>query len=474
VSGHDGAVPGCSHERGAITDSFFYGHMYATDVSRRIFCDVCRMQRWLDVEVALARTQAELGMIPSEAAEGIASAASIERLDHEWIRDEIRRIRHSLVPLLRSLQRACPPGAADFVHYGATTQDIQDTAQALEMRAVLDELDAGIDGLVEILVPLAREHAATLMIGRTHARPALPMTFGLKVASWIDELVRDAERLSALRPRVLALQLHGGVGTMATWGDRGPVLAERMAAQLGLAVPDMGWHVARDRIAEYVTSLAMVAGTLGRIADEVRTLSRPEFGELALSWFEGKVGSSTMPHKRNPEECQQIVVMARLAAAQVNPALQAMVVEHERDSRELRLEWAAVADVSHHTLAAVTILVDVMRGISVRPETMVANAAIKADEMASEALTFKLAERIGKQAAYDIVYANAQRAASEGRSLRELLAETGAVREHLTDEEVDRVFDPANHVGASTELIDRVLERADEWRVGRAGAALVS
>jgi adenylosuccinate lyase len=449
------------HERGHISDSRFYGHMYATETSRRVFCDICRMQRWLDVEAALAASQADVGLLPADVAAAIGRAARVDLLDLDWISGEVRHTGHSLMALLSALQGACGGDAGEMVHYGATTQDIQDTAQALEMKDVLDEVQLVLDAMLARLIELAREHADTVMTGRTHAQPALPTTLGLKVSGWIDELLRACERLEQMRPRVLVAELFGGVGSMASFGDAGRKLLERFADRLGLGVPVIGWHATRDRVAEYVTLLAMLAATAGRIADEVRSLSRPELGELSPGWHHGKVGSSTMPHKRNPEECEQVVVLARLAAAQAPLALQAMIVEHERDSRELRTEWASVADVSHYTLAAVSITRKVLDEMTVHAATMARNATAAATDLATERLMLMLAEHIGKQSAYTLVYDASQMARSNGRSLREELLANRVAEQHLGAEEIDSAFDPAGYVGLAPQLVDDVIRHAE-------------
>jgi len=466
IGAHD-----CGHERGHITDSRFYGHAYATDASRRIFCDVCRFQRWLDIEAALALSQAELGMLAPEQADRIAAAARVERLDLDRVRDEIRSTGHSLVAFLRALQAVCEDDAGEFIHLGATTQDIQDTGQALEMRDVLDEAERELAELVGVLAPLARRHADTIMVGRSHARAALPMTFGLKVAGWLDELLRHAERLDECRSRVVVAQLFGGVGTMAGFGDRGPALLDRFAARLGLGVPDVCWHTARDRVSEYVMTLAALAATLARILDEVRTLSRPEFGELEEAWQPGKVGSSTMPHKRNPEECQQVVVLARLAGAQVPLALQAMTGEHERDSRSLRLEWSMVADVSHHSLAALAISRRILAGLIVHEEVMAANTEEAAGAVCSESLMLALGSHLGKQSAHSHVYELCQDATSRGLPLREHLRAAPLLRAYLSDEELARILDPMRYVGSAPGLASATAERAERWLAERAPSA---
>lgn len=437
--------------------------MYATPESRQVFCDLCRFQRWLDVEAALALSQADVGLVPREIAQAIAAAARVELLDLDWVREEIRRTAHSLVGLLRALQRICPDDSGEFIHYGATTQDIQDTAQALEMREVLAQLEALLLDVLRSLIALAREHAGTVMPGRTHAQPALPITFGLKVASWIDELLRGLERIHAIRPRVLVVELFGGVGSLAAFGQSGLDLVERFAQRLDLGVPAVAWHAARDRVAEYVFTLASVSATLARIADEIRTLSRPELGELEQAWRHGKVGSSTMPHKRNPEECEQVIVLSRLAAAQVAVTLQAMVVEHERDSRELRTEWVTVTDVSHYALAAASFMCEIAAGLSVNAQAMQASSTHLAADLATERLMLLLGEKVGKQSAYELVYEISQLAKSGGQSLRERLIEDGRARNGLTPEQIESAFDPSRYVGLAPQLVQRVLDRAESW-----------
>jgi adenylosuccinate lyase len=452
----------CAHERSHIVDSSFYGHRYSTGASRRIFCDRCRFQRWLDIEAALASAQAELGIIPVEAAGHIAAAADVDRLDLDTVRREIARTGHSLVGLLRVFQEACAEGSGEYLHLGATTQDIQDTGQALEMRDVLDELDATLRRIGLRLMELAEAHGSTVALGRTHAQPALPMSFGMKVAGWLDEVIRHAERIAQMRSRVQVAQLFGGVGTMAGFGAQAMPLLSGFADRLGLSAPLIGWHVARDRVAEYATTLAIVAGTMGRIADEVRTLSRPEFGEVEEGWKFGKVGSSTMPHKRNPEACEQAVVMARLSAGLLPTALTAMSGDNERDSRALRTEWVFVADVSHYTMAAVEITGTILDGLLVHADRMRANAVAVADQLATEGLMLALGRHVGKQTAHEQVYELSQAARRDGVSLRDLVRAHEIAR-LLDEDELARIFDPVQYLGESEHLTRHVVIRAREW-----------
>lgn len=450
----------CPHERSHIVDSRFFGDRYSTAVSRRIFCDACRAQRWLTVEAELALAEADLGLIPSAAARRIAQAAQAGHLDLDAVKAETDRSGHSLVGLLRVFQAACGADAGQYIHYGATTQDIQDTAQVLEVRDVMDALEDMLRENAGYLLRIAEENAEVPALGRTHAQPALPMTFGLKVAGWLDEALRHLERMAQMRERVLVVQLFGGAGTMAAFGPAAPELVRRFADRLGLGVPAIGWHVARDRVAEFVTSLAMIAGAFGRAADEIRVLSRPEFGEVSEAWAYGKVGSSTMPHKRNPERCEQVVVTARMAAAQAQLAMTALAGDHERDSRSLRLEWACVADVSHYTLASAQIFGEIISGLEVHPDRLWANVSEVADRIASEALMFALAQRHGKQTAHEMVYRLTQTAQEKRVSVREFVREQGEADLSLDAATLDDIFDPGRYLGASARLTRQVVDEA--------------
>lgn len=453
----------CVHERGHITDSLLHGHGYATAASRRIFCDLCRCQRWLDVEAALALAQEELGMIPDGAGRLIATSAQVANLDLTSVARHVRESGHSLVGLIAALSRACPGQSGQYVHFGATTQDIQDTAQVLEMRAVLDELDAILRRCVRALLVLLSAHRHAIAVGRTHARPAVPMTFGVKVAGWVDEILRQAGRITQLRPRVLVVQLHGAVGTMAGFGDRGPALAERLAASLGLAVPNTAWHVARDRVAEFVCALAMTSASVARIADEIRLLSRPEFGEVELGWTLGEIGSSTMPHKRNPEVCEQIVALSRLIVGLVTPALLAMVGDGERDARALRMEWVCVPDAAHYCLAACEMAAGVFDRLRVDRDGLQANLRAAGDEIFSENLMLALARPMGKQRAHRLVYELTIRARESGIPLRAAYEAEPACAGLLEAGQLDAVFDAVASLGAAEHITSRVIAAAAQY-----------
>lgn len=449
----------CVHERSHVIDSAFHGGGYATAESKRIFCDTCRLQRWLEIEVALALSQAELDMIPYEAANIIARSAHIDHLDQAAISAGIAKTGHSLVPLLRALQQLTGSYAAQFVHHGATTQDIQDTGQALEMRDVLERVEIDLIDLLDKLDALAAANRTQLTVGRTHAQPALPTTFGLKVAGWIDELTRHLVRIREARPRLIVAQLAGGVGTMASFRGKGPELLERFAARLGLNVPDVGYHVIRDRVSEFVFLLASTAAALARACDEIRTLCRPEFAELEERWDDGRLGSSTMPHKRNPENAEQVVVLARLARAQVSLALECMIVEHERDYRGTRLEWPAVASVSHYTLNALRLTHVVVDSITVRTADMEGTARELADLECTEALSFLLGQRIGQAKAFNLIHRLSQDAIDRKKTVREAALASQELNLVIDRATIEQIFDPSSYLGSAGELVDRVLAR---------------
>ncbi|MGE4133733.1 MAG: lyase family protein, partial [Bdellovibrionales bacterium] len=310
------------------------------------------MQRWLDVEVALATAQEALGIVPIGVAAEMRKHADIRLYNLEHLKERTRVTKHSLMPLLTALESRLSPFACAHLHRGATTQDIQDTALALEMRDIFALMRRKIHETLELLKTLMQSHQFTLMAGRTHSMPASPITLGIKFAGWADELMRDLERLDQAEKRVCVVQLFGAVGTQASFDSRGQDLIKKFAELLGLGVPSTSWHASRDRVAEFTFVLAMVASSLARFADELRTLNRVEIREVIMGFQPGEIGSSCMPHKRNPEDAEQIVVLGRLAKAQVGPMLEAMIVEHERDYRGTRMEWPCVMQAAHYSYNA--------------------------------------------------------------------------------------------------------------------------
>ncbi len=442
-----------------IVDSRLYGGGYATPEMRRIFSDRLRCQRWLDVEAALALTQGELGVIPAEAAEEIAARANVENVIFEQVEEGIRRTNHSLVPLLKQIQNACRDSLGEYIHYGVTTQDIEDTGAVLEMRDACGVVVRDVRRAAGLLADLAEEHIDTVMAGRTHGQQALVTTFGYRVAVWLDEVLRHLERLEQLGPRVFRVSLFGGVGTMSALPQGRATLAA-VARRLGLVAPDASWHTARDGVAEFVTVMAMIAATFGKIANEIYVLAKTEFGELAEPHTPGKVGSSTMPHKRNPEFSEQVAMLARLAKYQSAVALESMMVEHDRDGRAWRMDWVSVPEVCFFLSAALSLSLNLLEGLDVRTDRMAANLRLQKDFLFSEALMIHLGGTFGKQTAHELVYEAAMEAHDLNESIVDRLLNNPQVAERLDRAELESVTDPLRHLGEAQALTRQVVNRS--------------
>lgn len=467
----------CHAPRSHIVDSRFYSGGYATMEARQVFCDLRRLQRWLDVEAALALSQAELGTVPEPAAREIAATARLELLDLAAIRDDIARTGHSLIPLLNAWQGVVSPEAGRYIHFGATTQDIQDTAQSLEIQEVLAILEGDAALIIHRLSVLAERYRDLVMIARTHGQHALPTTLGAKVAVWLDEMIRNGDRLRNSRQSVPVAQLFGGVGTMAAFGGNGIELLSRFSARLGLIPPLSAWHASRDRLAELLSTMAIVAGTLGKIANEICQLARDEIGELEEPFHMGKIGSSTMPHKRNPELCEQVVVLARLVRNKASLGFETLINEHERDYRAVRLEWAALTDASLYACGALSLMRTILDNLIVHEEKIRQNVAQAAGLIATEALMFRLAAKMGKQAAHQLLYEISMEARNGGRRADrpfiDLLADHPDIRSEWTREKLHAAMDPGRHVGLAGELTDRVVKEAGAWLAARGGKVVV-
>lgn len=452
-----------------IVDSRFYSSGYTTSEARRIFCDKYRYQRWLDVEVALAEAQADLGMIPAWAAENIKIKAHISKLDLDSIKQGLKVTSHSLMPLLAALRKECDEEAGQFIHYGATTQDIQDTAQILEIRDVMDVVERDLNIVIQQVSKLASRYQGLVTIGRTHCQHALAMTLGLKIAVWLDELFRGFERLVVMKKRLLVSQLFGGVGTMDAFGEKGFDLLEQFSCRLGLNPPNTAWHASRDRIAEYLSTLSLLSGTLAKIADEIRCLARNEIGEMEEPFQKGKIGSSTMPHKRNPEMCEQVVVLAKLINANAGLGIEGLINEHERDYRSVRLEWVSITDTSLFICGQLAMMKDIITNLIIHEDKIRQNVQKAATFISTEALMFYLGEKIGKQNAHQLIYEISMEAIETNQPMIDLLMDVPVVSDNFERAEIEMTINPENHVGMSGELtrrtVDFVISRMKEYAV---------
>ena len=450
------------NEHSHIVDSKFYSSGYTTQEARRIFCDKYRYQRWIEIEAALALAEADLGIIPGWAAEAINEKAHIRYLDLDAIQEGIRITSHSLLPLLEAWRQVCKGDSGQFIHFGATTQDIQDTAQALEIRDVLAIVERDLRSIILRIADLAEQYTDLVTIGRTHAQHALSMTLGLKMAVWLDEVWRNYERLTACRERVIVSQLFGGVGTMDAFAEKGLELLSGFSQRLGLKAPLTAWHASRDRGAEFLATMAMISATMAKIANEIRCLSRSETGELEEPFQMGKVGSSTMPHKRNPEMCEQVVVLARLIKANAGLGFEGIVNEHERDYRAVRLEWVTITDTSLFVCGLLSLMKAILKDLIVHEHRIRQNVDKSATLISTEALMFFLGETIGKQTAHRIIYETSMEAIETNQSLIDLLMNHNEISGKFKREDLEKTIDPMNHVGMSQELTRRVIDHVKE------------
>jgi len=439
-----------------MIDSPLFGDLYSTAEMREVWSDEATIQRWLDVEAALARAQARLGIIPTEHAEEISRKARVALIDLVELRRQLEQTRHPIVPLIRALGRVCDPAAAELIHWGATTQDILDTALVLQLKTAHAIVVRDLAVTHRVLRELARRHRDTIQAGRTHGQQALPITFGYKVAVWVAEVGRHLERLDEVAPRVFRGQFGGGVGTLAAIGNQGFALQTLLFADLGLGVPDIAWHTARDTLAELVCVYALVGSTLAKIANEIITLQRTELGEVEEPFHHGKVGSSTMPHKRNPSMCEHVAALGRLLAAQVAPALAGMLADSERDKRSGVAEHAFLAESNCLLAGMLRSTNTILTGLHVYPENMAQNLTVLQGLLLSEHVMLALATRIGRQKAHELVYELCMDAIERRLPLKPLLLEDPRVSPHLPEEELDALLDPRRYTGLAGALVDRV------------------
>jgi len=440
-----------------ILDARFLGYAWTTQELSGFFSDEARFQRWLDIEAVLAEAEGELGIIPAEAARAIAENARFSLFDGDFIRASYTETGHSLVPVLRALERQCPPGTGEYIHFGATTQDILDTELVLSMRHIWKILMRDCLRLETILLKLASRYRITPMAARTQCQQALPITAGLKFAGFAAELRRDIERLKDFSRRGFVLMLHGAVGTMAGFGPQALELREKVAAKLGLAVPPVVWNNARDNVGEFQTVMGLAAGTLMRMANAVCTLGHTEIHELTEPLDPGKVGSSTMPHKRNPQRSSMVVAMGHIVQANVQLALQAQCVEHERDTRTWRLDWHSIPESSLLLAKMLENMLYVFGDLGVHEDSMLRNLDALGGMLLSEAVMFELGKTLGKQTAHHILRRAVQQCGQEYGRFRECILAQPEVAGKLSPERLAELTDCANYLGFAGEEVDRTI-----------------
>ena len=425
-----------------------------------LFTQESRFQSWLDVEVALAQAQAELGIVPDSAAAEIAAKAQLSLLDMNAIRSGLARTGHPLVPLIWELDRICNGDAGGYIHWGATTQNITQTGEILLLRRSHNIFLNQMALLLRSLADLADRTKDAALPGRTHGQHAVPATFGFKVAVWIDELCRHVERLRACEGRVFVVMLGGAAGTQASLGDLGRAAQDKMAVLLGMGSMSMPARTIGDHLTEYVTLLGMLASTCTKMGREVFTLMRQEFGEVEEPVPEGAVGSSTMPQKRNPALSMDIVAAAARVRGLVPLALEAMQTEGEADGTTSKMIEHAVSEACILTGDILQRLIVLFEGIRVFPDRMRQNLDLSGGLIMAEAVMLDLGKGIGRQRAHDAVYEAAQASAKEGRPFRETLAEVDEVTSQLGSEQIEALLDPTEYTGMCRQFAEEGVLRA--------------
>jgi 3-carboxy-cis,cis-muconate cycloisomerase len=432
---------------------------------RGVCDDAAYLQHMLDFEAALARAEAAVGVIPASAVGPIANACRAELFDLGKLAEAATRSGNLAIPLVKTLTADVAKADADaarYVHWGATSQDVIDTAVMLGLRAAIDALLTDLDRAIAGFARLARQHRDTAMVARTWLQHALPMPFGLKLAEYAAALHRSRTRLKRLRGEGLALQFGGAAGTLAALGDKGLAVAEKLATELKLPLPDAPWHTHRDRIAEAASVFAILAGTCGKIARDVSLLMQTDVAEAFEPSGEGRGGSSTMPHKRNPVAAATALAAATMAPNLAATIFAAQVQDHERSAGPWHAEWPTLPTLQLVTSGALAAIVDIAEGLEVDVARMRVNLDASHGLIMAEAVTFALAKKIGKSDAHHLVEAAAKKAVAGKQDLRDVLTSDPKVAAHLGADRIAKLFDPMAYQGVSQALIDRLLKSLDE------------
>jgi 3-carboxy-cis,cis-muconate cycloisomerase len=443
-----------------VFDSALFRDMFGTAEMRDVFSDEALVGRYLEAEAALARAQARVGVVPKDAAEAIDLASRSLNIDYDKLRHETEIVGYPILPLVHQLSAAAGE-AGRFVHWGATTQDIMDTGNVLQIRAALSIVERDLSELRNILADMARKYRDTPMAGRTHLQQALPVTFGYKAAVWLSSIDRHIERIEQARPRVLVGEFSGAAGTLASIGEGGLQMQKLFCEELGLNQPSITWHVARDGITEAVTLLGLITGTLGKIATDVMMMSATEFGELSEPFVPGRGASSTMPQKRNPISSELMLAAAKAVRQHVATMLDGMIHDFERATGPWHLEWVSLPESFLLTASSLANAKFMLAGLVVHDRRMRENLDLTHGLIVAEAVMMALAPKLGRQHAHEIVYDACRKAIEGGGQLADILAKMPEIVDALGGVDAIRHHcDPVNYLGLSGEMVDRVLRTA--------------
>ena len=423
-----------------------------------IWSDENKVSKQLAVEVALAKIEGELGIIPKTAAQQIIEKAKVEHLNLLALQKESAQKRHSLIALIHALQELVGTEAGEYVHYGVTTQDIVDTGIMLQTTEAYDVIVQHSKALIQTVAALAQKHRSTLMMGRTHGIHAIPITFGVKLAIWLDELLRNHKRLRQLEcNEVFVGSISGAVGTYAAFDGRGIEVERLTLAELGLVVPNISWQPSRDRFSEFATTLGIYAGTLGKIGHELFTLMKTEINEIHEPFRKGEIGSSTMPQTRNPALIEGVAILTQPIFSDDSVILQSMLIDGERDAIHWRNEWVALPEITSYLDAQLVQLTYILSELEVNTVQMRKNLDIQGSLPYSERIMFKLGKVIGKQTAHELVYQAAMKAIENHDDFISLLYQEPTVSTHFSKETIQSWIVPENNIGENLAKVDDVV-----------------
>ena len=444
-----------------LIDSLLFGDVFSTAAMRGIWADENRVAQYLAFEAALARVQGRLGLIPAEAAEEIDRVCRIERIDMARLQSQTERAGTPIVGLVSQINALCRDGFGEYCHWGATTQDVTDTATVLQIRASLEIVDAELTAIATALAALAQKHRLTPMAGRTHLQQAVPVSFGYKMAGLLSAVQRHRERLAQLAPRVLQLEFAGAAGTLASLPRMALETQAALAAELGLAQPVIAWHTQRDTIAEVGAFLGLVGGTLGKLSMDVKLLMQTEVGEVFEPFAPGRGASSTMPQKRNPISCTYIHAQVAVLRQHAASLMEAMVGDHERATGPWQIEWIVLPEAFCLAAGALAHSRSLVEGLEVDAERMRANLDLTHGLVVAEAVMMGLAPGMGRERAHDLVYDLCRVAIAERRALLDVLVDNAEIASLASREQLAAMCDPAAYLGQAGAMVDRVLARQE-------------
>jgi 3-carboxy-cis,cis-muconate cycloisomerase len=441
-----------------ILDSAVFRDIFTTPAMRAVWSDENRVQKYLDIEAALARAQAKLGIIPKNAAAEIVRHCDAAKFDMALLKEKTERIGYPVLPVVQQLVALCKGKLGEWCHWGATTQDITDTATIMQIRESLDLIEQDLVGTADALATLARKYRDTPMAGRSNLQQAVPITFGYKMATLLGAFERHRERLAQMRKRVLVGEFGGAAGTLSSLGKDGLKVQALLMKELKLGQPDISWHTVRDRIAEVGCFLGLVTGTCGKIAFDVKLLMQTEVEEVQEPFHQGRGSSSTMPQKRNPISSVYITAQTAMVKQLVAALLEAQIEDHERATGPWEIEWIALPEIFMLSAGALAQTRFVVGGMQVNEKKMRENLDITNGLIMSEAVMMGLGDKLGRNKAHDLVYDVCREVVKTGRPLIDLLIEDKEIGKHVDRMTLEKLTDPANYLGVAGQMVDRVLK----------------